>query len=293
MPNLTDYSRISPEVQASPSHWIPPQGVLGRILAQARSLVAGVSAARRAELERAVAALASGPAAPDFAAALRAGRSVAVIAEVKRRSPSRGEINAGIGAATQALVYASSGAAAISVLTEREHFGGSLTDLAEVRAAVAIPLLRKDFVVDRTQLWEARLTGASAALLIARALPPTELAALAAEARAVGLEPLIEVRSEEELAAAATAGARVIGVNQRDLETLQVDAAVTARLLPLIPAGLVAIAESGIRSRADVETAAAAGAYAVLVGTVLSAAIDPSVVLRALVGVHRRPRRAH
>jgi len=282
------YSRIRPEVQAFPSTWTPPQGVLGRILAQSRSLVAGVSAARRAELERAIAAPPTGSLPPDFAAALRAGDTVAVIAEVKRRSPSKGEINATLSASAQALAYVSGGAAAISVLTEREHFGGSLADLAEVRAAVAIPLLRKDFVVDRTQLWEARLAGASAVLLIGRALPPAALAELAAEARAVGLEPLVEVRSEEELAVAITAGARVIGVNQRDLETLEVDTAVGARLLPLIPRGIVAVAESGIGTRADVERAAASGAAAVLVGTVLSAAVDPAAALRALTGVVRR-----
>ena len=135
--------------------------------------------------------------------------------------------------------------------------------------------------------------GGSAALLIARAIPPAELTALAGEARAIGLEPLIEVRSEEELAAALAAGTRVIGVNQRDLETLEVDPRVTARLLPLVPAGVVAVSESGIRSREDVERAAASGADAVLVGTVLSAAADPAAALRELASVKRGARRAH
>ncbi|HUO52603.1 MAG TPA: indole-3-glycerol-phosphate synthase, partial [Gemmatimonadaceae bacterium] len=191
-----------------------------------------------------------------------------------------------------AKAYASGGAAAISVLTEPRHFGGSLDDLAEARASVAVPLLRKDFVVDRTQLLEARAAGASAALLIARALEPARLADLAAEARAIGLEPLVEVRSEEELARAVACGARVIGVNQRDLETLAVDESVAARRLPLVPADAVAVSESGVRDRAGVERAAANGADAVLVGSALSAAADPAAAVHALTGVARRGRRA-
>lgn len=273
-------------MQASLSLWTPPTGVLGGIVAESRERVHAIPASRRAELER----LAAAPRAdrPSFARALSAGASVAVIAEVKRRSPSKGEIKAALSASAQAMAYAAGGAAAISVLTEPKHFGGSLDDLLEAGSSVAVPLLRKDFVVDRTQLLEARAAGASAVLLIARALEPARLAELAAEAESLGLEPLIEVRTEGELARALATNARVIGVNQRDLETLEVDAAVTARLLPLVPRDRVAVSESGVRSRADVERAAASGAGAVLVGSVLSAADDPAAAVRALTGVPRR-----
>ena len=282
-------NRILPEVQETPTTWTPPTGVLGRIVAESTARVREIPDRRRAELEG-MARAASAP--PDFLAALRAGGSLAVIAEVKRRSPSKGEINPALSAGAQAKAYASGGAAAISVLTEPRHFGGSLDDLAEARASVAVPLLRKDFVVDRTQLLEARAAGASAALLIARALEPARLADLAAEARAIGLEPLVEVRSEEELARAVACGARVIGVNQRDLETLAVDESVAARRLPLVPADAVAVSESGVRDRAGVERAAANGADAVLVGSALSAAADPAAAVHALTGVARRGRRA-
>jgi indole-3-glycerol phosphate synthase len=185
------------------------------------------------------------------------------------------------------MAYAAGGAAAISVLTEPQHFGGSLTDLADARAAVSIPLLRKDFVLDRTQLWEARAAGASAVLLIARALEPALLDELTAEAIALGLEPFVEVRSEQELARALATGAPAIGVNQRDLETLAIDPEVAERLLPLVPRARVAVSESGVRDRGGVERAAANGADAVLVGSALSAAADPAAAVRALTGVAR------
>lgn len=279
-----DDSRITPEAQVSSANWTPPGGVLGLIMAESRERARALTGARRTELERAAAAA---PPPPSFTKALRAGATIAVIAEVKRRSPSQGEINAALSAGAQATAYAAGGAAAISVLTEPTHFGGSMDDLAEVWKAVAIPLLRKDFVIDRTQLWEARLAGAAAVLLIARALEPERLDALAAEARALGLEPLVEVRTESELARALAAGAEVVGVNQRDLETLAVDPAVTARLLPLVPGDRIAVSESGVRSRADVERAAASGADAVLVGSALSASADPAAAVRALSTVPR------
>lgn len=279
-----DDSRITPEAQVSSSHWTPPGGVLGRIVAESRERVRALTGARRSELERAAAAA---PPPASFAAALRAGPTIAVIAEVKRRSPSQGEINAALSAGAQAAAYAAGGAAAISVLTEPTHFGGSMDDLAEVWKAVAIPLLRKDFVIDRTQLWEARLAGAAAVLLIARALEPERLETLVAEARALGLEPLVEVRTEVELARALATRAEVVGVNQRDLETLAVDPAVAARLLPLVPGDRVAVSESGVRSPADVERAAVSGADAVLVGSALSASADPAAAVRALCAVPR------
>jgi indole-3-glycerol phosphate synthase len=279
-----DDSRIIPEAQASPSNWTAPGGVLGQIVAESRERVRALTGARRSELEQAAAAA---PPPVSFSKALRAGPTIAVIAEVKRRSPSQGEINAALSASAQAKAYAAGGAAAISVLTEPNHFGGSMDDLTEVWKAVAIPLLRKDFVIDRTQLWEARLAGAAAVLLIVRALEPGRLDALAAEARALGLEPLVEVRTESELARALAAGAEVVGVNQRDLETLAVEPAVAARLLPLVPGDRVAVSESGVKTQADVERAAACGADAVLVGSALSGSADPSAAVRALVTVPR------
>ena len=222
-------------------------------------------------------------------AALR-GEQVKVIAEVKRRSPSRGEINADLDPATRAHAYQQGGAAAISVLTEPAHFAGTERDLLDVHDAVDLPLLRKDFIIDEVQIVEARAWGASAVLLIARALPEPELVALADAARAWGLEPLVEVRSREELDAARRANARAVGINSRDLETLEVDASVIDRLLPHVPSEIVAVAESGMQTVADVERASAAGADAVLIGSSLSSATDAAASVRALTGVPRRGR---
>lgn len=272
-------------MQAFPAKWTPPAGVLGRIIHETSRRVA-TARAGRSDLEiRARAA----PGALDFAAALR-GERLKVIAEVKRRSPSRGEINAALDPVARAREYERGGAAAISVLTEPMHFAGSEDDLLRVREAVGVPLLRKDFIIDETQIIEARAWGASAVLLIARALPPSELIALARVAREWALEPLIEVRTEEELESAVSAHPRVIGVNSRDLETLDVNPDTITRLVPLIPVGIAAIAESGVRSVADVERVAAAGADAVLVGSWLSEARDPAAAVRALAGVRRQRR---
>jgi len=240
--------------------------------------------ARAGELRR---ALAHAPAPLPFAAALR-GAQVAVIAEVKRRSPSRGTINAGLDAPSQAAAYAAGGAAAISVLTEPTHFGGSNDDLRAVRDLVRIPVLKKDFHLDPVQLLEARVLGASAALLIARAIHPAALAGLVDEARGLGLETLVEVRSEAELEGALAAGAAVVGVNCRDLETLEMDARVAEWLVARIPPGVIAVWESGIATPADVEHAAASGADAVLVGSAVSAASDPAQAVRALAAIQRR-----
>jgi indole-3-glycerol phosphate synthase len=221
-----------------------------------------------------------------FVAALRRA-DVAVIAEVKRRSPSAGELNGGIDAGDRGLAYVAGGAAALSVLTEPTRFGGSADDLRAVHARVGIPILRKDFIVDVLQLVEARALGAAAALLIARALDQPHLVSLADAARELGLEPLIEIRDAPELARALAAGARVIGVNSRDLETLVVDAGTIARVVPAIPPAVIAVAESGMRDAADVERAAAAGADAVLVGSAFSAARDPTRAVAALTGIPR------
>ena len=271
-----------PEVQATRA-WTPPGGTLGAILETTRRRVESHLLARRAELERAAG---NAPAPPSMADALRGG-AVAVIAEVKRRSPSKGIINAAISAERQAAAYAAGGARAISVLTEPEHFGGRAEDLAAVRDAVSIPLLKKDFHLDTVQLVEARAFGAAAVLLIARALPPAELLRLAAEARALGLEVLAEVRDERELDVAVRSGAAMIGVNNRDLETLAIDAATSERILPLVPRAVVAIAESGVSDIEDVRRMAAAGADAVLVGSSVSAAADPAAAVAHLASVER------
>lgn len=226
---------------------------------------------------------------PSLAAALRRA-DVAVIAEIKRRSPSRGTLDATIDAAERARTYEDAGAAALSVLTEPDHFGGAAEDLARAAAAVAIPVLRKDFLLDPLQLLEARALGAAAGLLIVRALPPGDLERMVTAGNDAGLELLVEVRDDAELERAVLAGARIIGVNTRNLETLEIDAAVGSRLVRQLPAGVVAVYESGIGGRADVERAADAGADAVLVGSALSAAGEPGAMLRSLAGVPRSGR---
>lgn len=272
-----------PEAQVK--RWTPPTGPLGELTA-ASATRAERSAPEITVLE-AQAAGSSTP--PSFRAAL-GGAHVAVIAEIKRQSPSKGVINAGLSAAVRAAEYAAGGAAALSVLTEPSRFGGSLDDLRDVKAAVGIPLLRKDFITHRVQLLEARAAGASAVLLIVRALRPERLTVLAHEARSLGLDVLVETRDEEELARAVAIPDAVIGVNNRDLETLVIDAAVGERLIPLVPAGRLAVYESGIRDVADVERAARAGADAVLVGSVLSSAVDAEQAVRGLTQVARRAR---
>jgi indole-3-glycerol phosphate synthase len=245
---------------------------------------AEVEARRRAEPDRALEARArASAAARPFAAALAAaGEPVRVVAEVKRASPSVGAIAAGLDAVAQARRYAAAGAAAISVLTDGPGFGGSLADLAAVRGAVDVPLLRKDFVVDRYQLLEARAAGADAALLIVAALAPERLAALLADCAALELAALVEVHDEAELAVALAAGARLVGVNNRNLETFVVDLAVSERLLPRLPPGVKGVAESGVRTAEDARRLRRAGAANLLVGEALVRAPDPERLLREL-----------
>ena len=276
--------RRSPEVQAF-LRWTPPGGTLGTICGEAEARAATL-AQHASELGRAAA---SAPDGPSFRQALESG-PVALIAEVKRRSPSKGEIAPTLSAATQATSYAAGGAAAISVLTEPKHFGGSNDDLVAVRAAVAVPALKKDFHVRPIQLVEARALGASAALLIARALSPERLREMMAAGRDLGLELLVEVRDERELADALDSGASIIGVNNRNLETLVIDHSTAERLVPTIPRWALAIAESGIRTREDVMRYAACGADAILVGSSVSAAHDAAAAASALTGVTRRMR---
>ena len=270
----------------APTSWSPPSGTLGRIIEETRERVARLRE-RLGDLERAAR---DAPAGPSFLAGLTAGTDVSVIAEVKRRSPSKGTLNAAIDPPAQAAAYRDGGARAISVLTEERHFGGSPADLEKIRGAIGIPLLKKDFHVDISQIFEARALGASAVLLIARAVAPALLGQLAAAARELGLEPLVEIRDERQLASALDAGACAIGVNSRNLETLEIDPAVCARLIPLVPTGCIAIFESGVANRGDVERAAMLGADAVLVGSALSTAPEPAAAVRALVGVPRASR---
>jgi len=220
------------------------------------------------------------------------GSAVAVIAEVKRRSPSAGAIREDLDAVGHARAYVRGGAVAISVLTDAAHFGGSLDDLAQVARGVAVPVLCKDFILHELQLIEARGAGASGALLIVRALDSKRLRALAWAARGLGLAPLVEVHTEGELEQALGAEPAAVGVNSRDLATFAVDLSVAERLVARVPAGVPAVAESGIETRADVERMAAAGADLVLVGTSVARRDDPETAVRALVGVPRQGRRA-
>ncbi len=217
-----------------------------------------------------------------FASRLARADTVNVIAECKRRSPSCGVLAATYDPVGQAQAYERGGAAAISVLTEPSFFDGSLAHLAVVRAAVAVPLLCKDFIVDEYQLIEARVAGADAILLIVSALTPAELARLHAVAAAMGFAVLVEVHDEAELDIAVGTGAAIIGVNNRNLRTLAVDTTVSQRLGARMPQGVVAVSESGLSGAADVARMHAAGYNAFLVGERLMAAGDPEAALRAL-----------
>jgi len=204
------------------------------------------------------------------------------VAEVKRASPSVGSIDAALDAPAQAARYAAAGAAAVSVLTDGPGFGGSLDDLAAARRAVAVPLLRKDFVLDRYQLLEARAWGADAALLIVAALPGEALRRLHDACAGLGLAALVEVHDEREAEAALAAGARIVGVNNRDLRTFRVDLAASEHVLPLLPGDVLGVAESGIRGPEDVRRLRRAGAANFLVGEALVRAADPGALLREL-----------
>lgn len=226
------------------------------------------------------------PRAPSLASALRS-EHVALIAEVKRSSPSLGAIRPGLDAESQAAAYRRGGAAAISVLTEPDQFGGRDDDIRAAGRGAGLPVLRKDFHVSAVQLYEARCLGASAALLIARALEPALFCELLTVARAIDLEIVAEVRDNAELDRAVEAGARLIGVNNRNLETLQIATGTAETLIPRIPPDVIAVAESGYADRASIEAAAACGADAVLVGSFLSAAADPAAEVARLTGVRR------
>jgi indole-3-glycerol phosphate synthase len=210
---------------------------------------------------------------------------VAVIAEHKRRSPSAGEIRAGATVADVVLAYERGGAAAISILTEGKHFGGSLDDLRDARAVSALPILRKDFIVDAYQLYESAAAGADAILLIVAALDARALAQLHREARTLDLDVLVEVHDEEELGCALEVlDADVIGINNRDLGDFSVDVERTFELLSDIPAGKTVVSESGFHSREQLDALERVGVDGVLIGESLMRASDPEAALRALTG---------
>jgi indole-3-glycerol phosphate synthase len=210
---------------------------------------------------------------------------VSVIAEHKRRSPSAGEIREGATVAEVVLAYERGGAAAVSILTERKNFGGSLDDLREARAASALPILRKDFIIDPYQLYESAAAGADAILLIVAALEPHVLAELYAEALALDLDVLVEVHDEEELdRALERLDADVIGINNRDLTDFSVDIERTFALLADIPAGKTVVSESGFRTRDQLDELERVGVDGVLIGETLMRAADPEAALRALTG---------
>lgn len=233
-------------------------------------------------LDTQAAAMARRPDGAAFEARLRRPDHVNVIAECKRRSPSRGVLAAAYDPVAQARAYASGGAAAISVLTEPSFFDGALAHLEAVRAAVDVPLLRKDFVVDAYQVLEAVCAGADAVLLIVSALDRATLATLHAQALSLGLAVLVEVHDEAELDVALDAGARIIGVNNRNLRTLAVDRGVSERLAPRVPADVIAVSESGLTGPADVARMRGLGYRGFLVGERLMTSGDPAGDLRAL-----------
>jgi indole-3-glycerol phosphate synthase len=256
-------------------------------------IIAGVRldvAQREAELPLAQvkAAAAAAPSAIDVFTALRA-EGVAVIAEVKRASPSKGPLADIPDPAALAVEYEAGGARMISVLTEGRRFGGSLADLDAVRAKVAIPVLRKDFVVTSYQIHEARAHGADAVLLIVAALEQNVLTGLLERIESLGMTALVEVHTEAEADRALEAGARVIGVNARDLKTLEVDRSVFERIAPGLPSHVVKIAESGVRGPRDLREYAAAGADAVLVGEGLVTAASPRQAVAELVMAGSHP----
>jgi indole-3-glycerol phosphate synthase len=254
--------------------------LLATIVAATRRVVEVRGRARpRAAIEKRISHLPRGDA---FAHALRESAAPRVIAECKRRSPSKGILRADYHPADHAAAYAQAGAAAISVLTEPTFFDGSLDHLRAVRKAVDLPLLRKDFIVSHYQLVEAVEAGADAILLIVGALSDDELQSLLRRASDMGLAALVEVHDETELRRASDAGASIVGVNSRNLRTLEVDLTVLDRVAAVLPGNATAVAESGIRSAADMTRLTDAGYHAFLVGERLIAQSDPGAALREL-----------
>jgi indole-3-glycerol phosphate synthase len=254
---------------------------LGRIAAHKRDEIARRLAARPLADVRAAALAAPPP--RDFAAALR-GPAPRIIAEVKRVSPAKGPLNPSLSPSTLAGAYARAGAHALSVLTDEAFFHGSDADLVEARAAVELPVLRKDFVLSPYQVYEARALGADAVLLIAALLSPAELSEYHALATALQLAALVEVHAADEVAAALGARATLVGINNRNLATFAVDLATTETVARRLPAGVTVVSESGIATADDVRRVVKAGATAVLVGEALVTAPDPAARMAELLG---------
>ena len=220
-----------------------------------------------------------------FRKAVAPEKGVALVAEIKRASPSKGDLNVGLDPAGLAGTYAEAGAAAISVLTEKDFFKGSFDDLRAARRAVALPVLRKDFVFDPFQVYESRAIGADAMLLIVRILDGRQLEDLAGLAAEIGLCPLVEVHNEKETERALAAGVPVIGINNRDLDSFETDLETTELLRPMVPASIPVVGESGIHGRKDVERLQRAGVNAVLVGEDLVTSGDPGKRIKELLGI--------
>jgi indole-3-glycerol phosphate synthase len=256
--------------------------ILDQIVASKRREIAEARArVSEAELERRAAAV---PPARDFRAALQRPGGIQFVAEVKKASPSAGVIRADFDPVAIARTYEAHGAACISVLTDGPFFQGSLEYLAQIRAAVSVPLLRKDFILERYQLLEARVAGADCALLIAEILDLVALPRLLCDAHEVGLQPLVEIHDAENLPRVLDAGARLVGINNRDLRSFKTRLEHTLDLIPQVPKDCCLVSESGIKSRADVLRLQAAGVHAVLVGETLMAAPDIGAKLDELRG---------
>jgi indole-3-glycerol phosphate synthase len=267
-------------------HIATQNSFLSRIVSHKREELA------RAQKKLSLAALqqmAQAQAAPrDFRRALSTGENIAVIAEMKKSSPSAGVLREDFDPVALAKSYAAHGAAALSILTDEKFFGGNLENLQKARAACALPILRKDFILNPYQIWEARAFGADAILLIVAMLDRSELFELLSVAEESGLHALVEVHNEAELDRALLAGANLIGINNRNLQTFEVTQKTTERLSKLIPSSCVRVAESGIASRDEVKRLAACGVDAVLVGSHLMRQRDPGEAVAKLTGVARR-----
>lgn len=264
----------------------PPADILERIVETKRHEVKGLKD-RVSELR---AAAESSEPARDFLGALSGGESVAVIAEIKRRSPGAGPIRPDLDPLQLASTYEAGGAAALSVLTDRDYFGGSLEDLSAARGPVGLPVLRKDFLIDESQIYEARAAGADAILLIVRILDDARLRSLCRLGEELGMTALVEAHDGEEVDRGVAAGARLIGVNNRNLRTFEARLDVTLGLLDRIPPDVVLVSESGIRTPEDVRLLGEKGVDAVLVGESLLRQNDPGAGVSALVGEVRRGR---
>lgn len=279
-------SETQPEAPRAPAVGGAPD-ILERIVGTKRREIARL----RPRVEELEAGARAAPPPRDFRAALAGSGEVALIAEVKRRSPGAGPIRPGLDPAELAVAYEAAGASALSVLTDREYFGGSLADLRAARAATRLPVLRKDFLLSGVQLLEARAAGADAVLLIVAVLDDGELRRLRLLAEGLGMAALVEVHDAREMARAISSGATLVGINNRNLRDFTTRLATTAEVMGAVGDGIVLVSESGIGSRADVAWLGGRGVDAVLVGTTLLSAPGPGEMARELAGVARHPGR--